>query len=172
MNESLRLNAIQQRFLDSFLLQKESVNELIQDCIRNSKRVQDLEFSLNEQIAINQKVMNENQQLKNANKAVETKSSVEFNYQYMDASIKRLNKANSELKLYNERLELEINQLKIDKESLFKERDEWINEKDAYDNHRNIFELQKLKIETDLNEINSIDSHLLYLLASNNVVEE
>lgn len=139
--EDTKLNAVQQRFLDFYLAQKEIVNELIQDCIVNNKTIKCLERSLNEQLALNQKFMNES---KEQSKSLNNN---EFNFQYMEANLKRLSKTNSELALNSERLELEVDQLRNEKESLVKERE-------AYNDQKNTFEMQKYKIENDLKEIN------------------
>ena len=156
MNEKqtdVGLNEAQQKFLDFYLAQKDAVNNLIQDCILNNQKIFDLEQKLNEQKMINQKVMNENHQIKlNMNKTSEAKYKSDNDQQYMETNLKIYNKVNLDLKSDVGRLEQEIAQLKNEKEALIKERNDLIEERNIFNNQKLIFESTISKIETDIHE--------------------
>jgi chromosome segregation ATPase len=153
MNDEVKLNLAQQKFLDFYLAQKDAVNNLIQDCILNNQKIFDLEQKLNEQKMINQKVMNENHQIKlNMNKTSEAKYKSDNDQQYMETNLKIYNKVNLDLKSDVGRLEQEIAQLKNEKEALIKERNDLIEERNIFNNQKLIFESTISKIETDIHE--------------------
>ena len=164
MNEKqteVKLNEAQQKFLDFYLAQKDAVNNLIQDCVFNNKKILELEQKLNEQNAIYQKVMNENQQIKlNLNRTSEAKSKSEHHQQFLENNLRISNKVNLDLKLNIERLMLEMNQLKNEKEYLIRERNELASEKNVFYNQKLILEKENLKAEIELNESNTKLAHL------------
>lgn len=151
------LNQVQKKFVESYLAQKNAVNQLLQDCIINNKKIENMEQEIKEHVANIQSKTSENKQIKEelekANKELVRFQNIEIELKNTKGNFNKLNNCYVEQISRNKTLEFELNELNKRNEVNLKEKSELATENSNLMEQIKVFEAQKNKIDQDLLEM-------------------